>query len=127
MAPADVGVEGAGGIGVQLAQRLVADGWWRMAAGGWRLAAGGWRMAVGGWRDIDVPPKLSTRARIFDVGHGRKNDPTDARTVAVVALRTRNLRQVMVDDEMVAIRPASRRSHSGPLSRHSARVSCARG
>ncbi len=80
-------VEGAGGIGVQLAQRLVADG----------------------ETVIDVPPKLSTRARMFDVGHGRKNDATDARTAAVVALRTRNLRQVTVDDEMVAIRLMSER------------------
>src|SRR5215204_2424116 len=59
-------VEGAAGVGVQLAQRLVADG----------------------ETVLDVPPKLSTRARIFDVGHGRKNDPGDARTVAVVAIRT---------------------------------------
>jgi transposase len=80
-------VEGAGGVGVQLAQRLVADG----------------------ERVIDVPPKLSTRARMFDVGHGRKNDPVDARTVAVVALRTKNLRQVVMDDEMVAIRLLSER------------------
>ena len=80
-------VEGASGVGVQLAQRLVADG----------------EMV------LDVPPKLSTRARIFDVGHGRKNDPGDARTVAVVALRTKNLRQVVVDDEMVALRLMSER------------------
>jgi transposase len=80
-------VEGAGGIGVQLAQRLVADG----------------------ETVVDVPPKLSARARMFDVGHGRKNDPADARTVAVVALRTRNLRRVTLDDEMVAIRLMSER------------------
>src|SRR5215210_9362473 len=75
-------VEGAAGVGVQLAQRLVADG----------------------ETVLDVPPKLSTRARIFDVGHGRKNDPDDARTVAVVAIRTKGLRQVVPDDEMVALR-----------------------
>ena len=80
-------VEGAGGVGVQLAQRLVADG----------------------ETVLDVPPKLSTRARMFDVGHGRKNDPGDARTVAVVALRTRNLRPVVLDDAMVAIRLMSER------------------
>ena len=80
-------IEGAGGIGVQLAQRLVADG----------------------ETVIDVPPKLSARARMFDVGHGRKNDAADARTAAVVALRTRNLRHVVVDDEMVAIRLMSER------------------
>lgn len=80
-------VEGAGGVGLQLAQRLVADG----------------------ETVLDVPPKLATRARVFDVGHGRKNDPGDARTVAVVAIRTKGLRQVVVDDEMVVIRLLSER------------------
>ncbi len=80
-------VEGAGGVGVQLAQRLVADG-----------------ESV-----LDVPPKLSTRARMFDVGHGRKNDQADARIVAVVALRTKSLRTVTLDDETVAIRLMSER------------------
>ena len=80
-------VEGAGGVGVQLAQRLVADG----------------------ERVLDVPPKLSTRARIFDRGHGRKNDPSDARTVAVVALRTKGLREVVLDDELIALRLMSDR------------------
>jgi hypothetical protein len=80
-------VEGAAGIGAQLAQRLVADG----------------------ETVLDVPPKLSTRARIFDVGHGRKNDPGDARTVAVVAIRTAGLRPVVPDDEMVALRLMSER------------------
>lgn len=80
-------VEGAGGVGVQLAQRLVADG----------------------ETVVDVPPKLSTRARIFDRGHGRKNDPTDARTVAVVALRTKGLREVVLDDDLIALRLMSER------------------
>jgi len=80
-------VEGAGGVGVQLAQRLVADG----------------------ETVVDVPPKLATRARIFDTGHGRKNDPGDARTVAVVAVRTKGLRQVVLDDERLALRLMSER------------------
>ena len=75
-------VEVAGGVGVQLAQRLVADG-----------------ESV-----VDVPPKLSTRARIFDTGHGRKTDPGAARPIAVVALRTRNRRQVVLDDRRIALR-----------------------
>jgi transposase len=75
-------VEGAGGVGAPLAQRLVADG-----------------ESV-----LDVPPKLATRARALAVGHGRKNDPGDARTVAVVGLRSRGLRHVSVDDELVALR-----------------------
>ena len=80
-------VEGANGAGRHLAQRLVADG----------------------ETVLDVPPKLSTRARIFDRGHGRKNDPADAHTTAVVALRTKGLREVVLDDEMVALRLMSER------------------
>lgn len=60
-------VEGATGVGLHLAQRLVSDG-----------------ERVG-----DVPSKLSTRMRAIDTGHGRKNDPTDAHAVddQMVALR----------------------------------------
>jgi transposase len=75
-------VEGATGVGLHLAQRLVADG-----------------EAV-----LDVPSKLSTRARAIDTGHGRKNDPSDAHAVAVVGLRTPGLRPVVPDDQMVALR-----------------------
>ena len=56
-----------------------------------------------------MPPKLSTRARIFDVGHGRTNDPGDARTVAVVAIRTKGLQRVALDDVRVALRLMSER------------------
>jgi transposase len=53
---------------------------------------------------VDVPAKLSARARVFATGQGRKTDPVDARSVAVVALRTPGLRQVAVDDTTVALR-----------------------
>ena len=65
-------VEGCQGVGRHLAQRLVADG----------------------ETVLDVPAKLSARARVFSTGQGRKTDATDAHSVAVVALRTRSLRQV---------------------------------
>ena len=80
-------VEGAAGVGCQLAQRLAADG----------------------EHVVDVPAKLSVRARIFAVGHGRKNDPADAFTVAVVALRTAGLVQVGVADDSLALRLLSDR------------------
>lgn len=80
-------VEGATGVGLSLAQRLVADG----------------------ERVVDVPSKLSTRVRAIDTGHGRKNDPTDAYAVAVVGLRTAGLREVSVDDEVVVMRLLSDR------------------
>jgi transposase len=75
-------VEGCNGIGKHLAQRLVADG----------------------EPVIDVPAKLSARARVFATGQGRKTDPVDAHSVAVAALRAKGLRQVTVDDATVALR-----------------------
>jgi transposase len=80
-------VEGAQGTGRQLAQRLVADG----------------------ERVIDVPAKLSTRVRVLDTGHGRKNDPADAHAVGVAAVRHRDLVEMTVDDETVALRLLSDR------------------
>jgi hypothetical protein len=75
-------VEGCSGIGRHVAQRLVADG----------------------ETVVDVPAKPSARARVFATGQGRKTDPVDARSVAVVALRTPGLPQVAVDDTTVALR-----------------------
>src|SRR3954462_1099207 len=75
-------VEGCNGVGKHLAQRLVADG----------------------EPVLDVPAKLSARARGFDTGQGRKTDPADAHHIAVAALRSKGLRQVAVDDVTVALR-----------------------
>jgi transposase len=75
-------VEGCNGIGRHIAQRLVADG----------------------ETVLDVPAKLSARARLFDTNQARKTDSADARCVAVAALRTTGLRQVTVDDTTVALK-----------------------
>lgn len=75
-------VEGCNGAGKHVAQRLVADG----------------------ETVFDVPAKLAARVRVFDTGNGRKSDPADAHSVAVVALRTPNLVAVRVDDDLVALR-----------------------
>jgi transposase len=76
-------VEGCNGIGRHIAQRLVADG-----------------EVV-----LDVPAKLSARARVFSTGQGRKTDPVDAHSVALVGLRSSDqLRVVAVDDVTVALR-----------------------
>ncbi|HEY3480225.1 MAG TPA: IS110 family transposase [Streptomyces sp.] len=74
-------VEGAHGVGRPLAARLLADG-----------------EAV-----LDVPAKLSARVRVFDTGHGRKTDATDAHAVVMVALRTRGLRQLIVEEELAVL------------------------
>jgi hypothetical protein len=75
-------IEGCNGIGRHLAQRLVADG----------------------ETVVDVPAKLSARARVFSTGPGRKTDPVDAHSVAVVGLRTVGLRRIEIDDATVALR-----------------------
>jgi transposase len=73
-------VEGCNGIGGHLARRLLADG----------------------EEVVDVPPKLSARARVFATGQGRKTDATDAHSVALVATRMVGLRPV-VDDQQLAV------------------------
>jgi transposase len=75
-------VEGSNGAGRPLAQRLLADG----------------------ERVVDVPAKLSARARLFDTGHNRKTDAHDAHAVAVVAVRTEGLRVLSYDVELEALR-----------------------
>jgi transposase len=75
-------VEGSNGAGRPLAQRLLADG----------------------EHVIDVPAKLSARARLFDTGHNRKTDAHDAHAVAVVAVRTTGLRVLSYDVELEALR-----------------------
>jgi transposase len=75
-------VEGCQGIGRHVAQRLVADG----------------------ETVVDVPAKLSARARVFSTGQGRKTDATDAHSIAVVAARTAALRPVAREDELMALR-----------------------
>jgi transposase len=75
-------VEGSNGAGRPLAQRLLADG----------------------ERVVDVPAKLSARARLFDTGHNRKTDAHDAHAVAVVAVRTPALRVLSYDVEIETLR-----------------------
>lgn len=43
------------------------------------------RLLAAGEQVLDVPPKLSARARVFATGQGRKTDATDAHSVALVA------------------------------------------
>jgi transposase len=73
-------IEGCQGIGKHIALRLLRDG----------------------EQVVDVPPKLSARARVFATGQGRKTDATDAHSVALVGTRMSGLRPV-VDDEQLAV------------------------
>jgi transposase len=69
-------VEGARGLGGLLAQQLVAAG----------------------ERVLDVQPKLAARVRLLHTGNTSKNDPNDARSVAVAALRSAARQEVVIAD-----------------------------
>ena len=85
-------VEGANGMGRPLAQRLLAQG----------------------ETVLDVPAKLAARVRVFDTGNARKTDATDAHAVAMVALRTPRLNELVYDEELVALRLLSVAATSCP-------------
>ena len=80
-------VEGAGGTGHLLAQQLLAAG----------------------ERVLDVQPKLGARVRLLAAGDVNKNDPNDARSVAVAALRSAGVREVRPDDHAAVLKIWSKR------------------
>jgi len=83
-------IEGCSGIGRHVAMRLIGDG-----------------------QDVvDVPPKLSARARVFSTGQGRKTDATDAHSVALVGTRMAGLRPVVADDQLTVLRMLADRRRS---------------
>ena len=75
-------IEGCQGIGRHIANRLLADG----------------------ENVVDVPPKLSARARVFATGQGRKTDATDAHSIALVGTRMAGLRRVVNDEQLALLR-----------------------
>ena len=62
------------------------------------------RFLAAGEEVLDVPPKLSARARVFATGQGRKTDATDAHSVALVGTRMSGLRPVVNDDQLAVLR-----------------------
>jgi transposase len=82
-------IEGARGLGQLLAQQLIAAG----------------------ERVLDVPPKLAARVRLLDSGQITKTDENDARSVAVAALRARQLPELSVEDQTIVMRVWARRYH----------------
>ena len=93
-------VEGAGGTGHLLAQQLVPAG---------ELV-------------LDVQPKLGARVRLLAAGDVNKNDPNDARSVAVAALRSAGVRQVRPDDHAAVLKVWSKRYRD--LGRNRTQVAC---
>src|SRR5215472_11674117 len=93
-------VEGAGGLGHLLAQQLVAAG----------------------EQVLDVQPKLAARVRLLEAGDTNKNDPSDARSVAIAALRCKARREVAAEDHAAVLKVWSKRHRD--LSRARNQVAC---
>ena len=80
-------IESARGLGYLLAQQLVAAG----------------------ETVVDVPAVLSTRTRLLGSGKAQKNDPNDARSVAIAALRTDGLARVGLDEHAQVLKLLAKR------------------
>src|ERR1700730_2871727 len=79
--------------------------------------AAGW-----GERVLDVPPKLAARVRLLEAGDTNKNDPNDALSVAVAALRSKARREVAAEDH-AAVRKVWAKPHRA-LARPRNQVAC---
>ena len=93
-------IEFAGGLGYLLAQQLVDAG-----------------EVV-----LDVPPTLASRVRMLGTGRSEKNDPNDAFSVAIAALRSNGLRTVEQADHSEIMRLLAKRNHD--LGRLRAKLIC---
>jgi transposase len=71
---------------------------------------------------LDVQPKLGARVRLLATGASNKNDPNDALSVAVAALRSKSRRPVTADDHGAVLRVWSRRHRD--LGRAKNQVAC---
>jgi transposase len=80
-------VEGAGGLDHLLAQQLLSLG----------------------ERVLDVQPKLGARVRLLAAGATDKNDPNDARSVAIAALRWASRREVGRGDHAAVLKMWAKR------------------
>lgn len=82
-------IEGAGGLGYLLAQQLL----------------------TAGERVLDVQPKLAARVRLLATSSTNKNDPNDARSVAIAALRSPEAKEVRAEDHAAVMKLWAKRRH----------------
>ena len=93
-------IESAGGMGYLLAQQLVACG----------------------EEVLDVPATLASRIRVLATGRSNKNDPNDAHSIAVAALRAPSLRSIEAAEHSQVLRLLAKRNVD--LGSHRTRVVC---
>ena len=93
-------VESAGGLGYLLSQQLIDVG----------------------ETVLDVPATLASRVRVLASSRSNKNDPNDALSVAVAALRTPALRMVQTADHAEVLRLLAKRNLD--IGSHRIRVVC---
>ncbi len=89
LGPRTWAVESAGGLGYLLSQQLVGAG----------------------EQVLDVPATLASRVRLLGTGRSNKNDPNDALSVAIAALRSPGLRSVEPANHREVLRLLAKRNH----------------
>jgi len=89
LGPRTWAVESAGGMGYLLSQQLVSAG----------------------EEVLDVPATLASRIRVLGTGRSNKNDPNDALSVAIAALRSPGLRSVEPANHSEVLRLLAKRNH----------------
>ena len=75
-------IENADGLGYLLSQQLISAG----------------------ETVLDVAPKLAARVRLLNTGDLNKNDPNDAHSVAIAALRSPSVRPVAAEDHTAVMK-----------------------
>jgi transposase len=93
-------IESANGLGHLLAQQLLAAG-----------------EVV-----LDVPATLAARVRVLSSGQSNKNDPNDARSVAIAAMHAPMLAAVRVEDHRTVLRLLAK--HHTDLARWRNKICC---
>ena len=80
------------------------------------------QLVAAGERVVDVHPKLAARVRLLGSEAVNKNDPHDARSVAIAALRSTNPKEVRAEDHAAVMKLWAKRQRD--LSRARNKVAC---
>jgi transposase len=80
------------------------------------------QLVAAGETVVDVPATLASRVRVLGTGRSDKNDPNDALSVAIAALRAPALREVVAADHGQVLRLLAKRNID--IGNHRTRVVC---